>query len=517
MSRPGMSTESVVFHRSEKKYSSASSQGAPMHIALIGDFSGRASRDVNQQDLAKRKAIEIDRDNFEEVFEALGVSLKLPVSDEPIRFSEFDDLHPDTLYDKVDLFGKFRVLKNKLKKPELFDAAVEEIQQWSTFKGEMEKASADENTDDGQDNTPAEGIALPADMLGAVLAQSEAQKAYENSPEGTIERLIKDVISPYVEAKSDPRLPEMLSAVDEATADLLRRIMHSSQFQTLEASWRSVYMLVRRLETNSKLKLFLIDVSREEIHQDVAQCAGDLQSSDIYKLLVEKNNVAGGTPYALLNADFILQDSLEDAAFAGAFAALAECIGASAVLGGHTKIGGCLSLGECDTDFIDPDDWSYSPSGEFLEGWQQLCSHETAKHVSIVSPGVMLRLPYGEKTSPIDSFDFEELPNDNTHAFYCWGNGAYIVTLLIAQARSANGAAFKPGQVIEVEDLPFHAFTVAGESFIKPCAEALLTDRAAAEFAERGLCVLRSVKNKASVIVPNITSLNGEALEGVWS
>ena len=86
------------------------------HIAIIGDFSGQDSREDQTDSLDKRPAIQVDRDNFEEVFSRLSVKLKLPFDEQPLIFKKFDDLHPDYLYENVPLFEQFRSLKRKLKK-----------------------------------------------------------------------------------------------------------------------------------------------------------------------------------------------------------------------------------------------------------------------------------------------------------------------------------------------------------------------------------------------------------------
>ena len=65
-------------------------------------------------------------------------------------------------------------------------------------------------------------------------------------------------------------------------------LLHHPAFRQLEAAWRGVDFLVRRLETGASLKLFLIDVSQEELQADLLGTE-DLTESGIYRLLVEKS------------------------------------------------------------------------------------------------------------------------------------------------------------------------------------------------------------------------------------
>ena len=45
---------------------------------------------------------------------------------------------------------------------------------------------------------------------------------------------------------------------DEASGELMRSILHHPRFQELEASWRGAYLLVRKVETDVDLKMYLL-------------------------------------------------------------------------------------------------------------------------------------------------------------------------------------------------------------------------------------------------------------------
>lgn len=530
MSRASMSTGPISFVTEEGKSAplpskprdggvgDGSRQDGPMHIALLGNFSGRLSgRDGQGKPvpLARRTPILIDRDNFEEVFEKLAVSLQLPVCDGPIHFGEFDDLHPDYIYQRVPLFDDLRALKRRLNKPDHFAKAVEEIQAWCTFRaenqGEHDASETDASVMESAESMAAPahdgGVAMPADMLEAVLSQSHSSGAiesrYADSPVGSIDQLIKDIVSPFVEAKSDPRLPEYQSAVDDATAEALRKIMHSDAFQQLEASWRSVYMLVRRVETNTKLKFYLFDVSLEDIEQDLADCEGDLSNSGLYQRLVSQQEVAGGVPFSVINADYEIRDQASSVHVAALIAAIAEAAGGVASIGADPAIAGCADISAS----VAPEEWQHPLNDNFLSPWSELRSWSAASTLMAAAPRFMLRLPYGKKTSPIDAFDYEELPEQGAHPYYLWGNSAYLVTLVLAQSYAAYGWNIPSDALAQIDELPLHAYRVDGESEIKPCAEALLTDTGAERLASAGILPVRSVLNQAAVQLARLRSI----------
>ena len=73
----------------------------PIRIALIGDFSGRASRGAVEtgRGLASRRAHRVDRDNLDDVIGRIAPELHLTLGETQttIRFMELDDFHPDRL------------------------------------------------------------------------------------------------------------------------------------------------------------------------------------------------------------------------------------------------------------------------------------------------------------------------------------------------------------------------------------------------------------------------------------
>jgi len=78
----------------------------------------------------------------------------------------------------------------------------------------------------------------------------------------------------------------------------------SPRFPGLEAAWRAVRFLVSRVETDTQLKLYLVDISKAELSADLA-AAEDLRSIGMYRLLVEETvETPGGEPWAVLAGNY---------------------------------------------------------------------------------------------------------------------------------------------------------------------------------------------------------------------
>ena len=109
---------------------SSPSHDVPFRIAILSDLGGRPRTKQATQDIANRRVVEIDRDNFEEVFAKFDVGIDLSADpDSPIelRFAEIDDFHPDQIFQRASMFAKLRDLRARVADPETFPAVAEEL------------------------------------------------------------------------------------------------------------------------------------------------------------------------------------------------------------------------------------------------------------------------------------------------------------------------------------------------------------------------------------------------------
>ncbi|MFC6634125.1 type VI secretion system contractile sheath domain-containing protein [Microbulbifer taiwanensis] len=467
-----------------------------LKVAILGDFSGRASRrQCEPETLSGRRAYSLSKDGFESLFEKLGVRLQLPTQEEPLSLLEFDDLHPDYLYSRLPLFKRFIELERQLLNPREFSRAAEEIRQWDP--GLREAGSK-----------PALG---GASMLDAILS-GEGLREFQGGEQSQIDRLIKDIVAPYVQERPDHRQDDYLQALSEAVSEAMRKIMHNSDFRQVEASWRGLHLLLRRIDDHPNLQLFLIDVSKEELLADFAQAESDLEQSQLFKCLVERETAAGSRPFNMVIGDFFIADEERDLHLLIDLATIAEAAGSTLILGADPRLAGCPGL----SGSVDPDDWHYPLSNEFAQGWQAVRDYSASAHVALAGPRFMLRLPYGADSATTERFNFEELTHEHGHGYYLWGNSAYLLALSICQQFSQSGR-LAPVSSARYEDLPLHLRKLPQGHWMTPCAEALLTDRAAAKFDSAGISTLRSVQDRDQIILPRLRSLAGGELRGPWS
>jgi type VI secretion system protein ImpC len=164
---------------------------------------------------------------------------------------------------------------------------------------------------------------------------------------------------------------------------------------------------------------------------------------------------------------------------------------------------GCESLAETP----DPDDWRFEEDAGVREAWHSLRALPEAAYVGLALPRFLLRLPYGPDTEPVELFDFDEMPGEPVHEQYLWGNPAMACASLLGQEFSESGWAMRPGTLQEIGGLPIHVHTSGEERKTTPCAEVVLTERAAEAILDKGIMPLLSFKGRDTVRLARFQSM----------
>jgi type VI secretion system protein ImpC len=264
---------------------------------------------------------------------------------------------------------------------------------------------------------------------------------------------------------------------DAAREDQVRAILHHPEFQGLEAAWRGAFFLISRLET---AKVYLLDLARAEL--------GGMRIEE--------------SVWNIVAVNYTFEPSRADAALLTALARRAARGDVPLLAAAHPRAVGCESF----VQSAGPEDWSYEPGEEDRAAWQALRRSPDAAWVGLALPRFLLRLPYGKETSPLKEFPFEEMPGESAHEQYLWGNPAVACAFLMSENSR------------EIDSLPTHTYRSQGLPCMKPCAEVLLTDRAAERILDCGVMPLLSVRDCPSAMLGRIQSIADppQALRGRW-
>jgi type VI secretion system protein ImpC len=490
----------------------------PFRIAILGDFSGRANRGLSESGdaLASRRFRLIDRDNFDSVLAKLAPRLELAPAGEDgfrisLQFSDLDDFHPDRLFERVQIFQKLRETRQNLSDSATFAKTASELR-LVTKPPLSEKAP---QAVARQVSSADIRSVVSGNLLDEMVEATEG-RAETHPPQRTDEwaALLKEIVAPHVVAKADPRQAELVSLLDKATSAQMAALLHSPDFQALEAAWRAVFLLVRRVETDSQLKLFLLDISKQELAADL-RAGTDLSSTAIYQLLVQQTvGTPGAEPWSVITGNFTFGPTQADVELLARIAQVAARAGAPFVAGASPRFLGCDSA----VDLPEARQRRIQMSAETAASWQSLRSSPEARFVGLTLPRFLLRLPYGRDTEPVELFQFEEILDPFAHENYLWGNAAFACVLLLAESFAEQGWELRPGTLSEIGGLPVYVYSVESEPRTLPSAEVLLTQTAAEKMMEVGFMPLASLKDQPAVRLVRFQSITEPvtALAGRW-
>ncbi len=459
----------------------------PFRILILGNFSGRKhhrgeAAKVNRPQL-------IDPDELDDVIAGMKPSVTVALEGAekvhvPIEFHSLEDFHPDSLYQKLPLFRALHSAKERLAS--------------ARYKASAEPAAAPKKAE-APPPPPIEG-----NLLDAILSQQGPATAPavdngsavpHNLSDREWSRVIDRIVSPHLSPKEDPRQLQAVKAVNEEIGQKMRAILHDPGFQKVEAAWRAVDFLLRRLETGTELSMHVLDFSFEDFLKDAAP-SDEIENSQLYKLLVQQ---AGGTigsrRWNLIVGLYQISPLTGELQALSRIATLAQKAQAPFLAAGAPQFVGA-KLFEKQSD---PRQWKEKMDDAAAGLWRDLRHNPESTWVGLAMPRFLLRLPYGKNTSSVDEFDFEELPGQPAHGDYLWGNPAI-----------ACACALVTGS-LELGRMPFHTYKQDGEAEMTPCAEMWFTDRAVERFVSSGVMGLASIKNSDSIRLLRLQSINADS------
>jgi type VI secretion system protein ImpC len=457
---------------------------SPFRMLVLGDFGGHASRG-HVRSGAELRPQRVDLDGFPSLLAKIAPRIQIQLGDQPpftIAIREIEDFHPDHLFSSLEFFAPMRELRRQLQDPKAF-----------AFAAAMVGGVTAPET------APTAGeIVAHGEDLQRLLGKSATTEAPAAKPTSAVDAMIRDAVAPHIVGKSDPRQADVIASVDGMTGELMRAVLHDPGFQAVEAAWRGLDRMMRTIEIDQTLQVFVLDVSRAELAQDFA-AERSLADSAMYGIVVDR---AGDTPWSLLVDCDACGRGQEDAALLARLGTLAQEVDAAVLTG--------MKWADFSAGFASLED---------QRAWMAVRNSTAATSIAVALPSILLRLPYGKATDPIETFAFSEQTSPPAHERYLWGSSSLAVAQLIAQAfAGAGGWDFAPGDESSIDDLPTHITKQDGESIQTPCAETWLPESKVDGLIKEGLMPLVSAQGRGEVRVPRFQSIAAPpaALAGRW-
>jgi len=470
----------------------------PARVLVMADLGGDPAA---RPPLGGRHAQPVDLDRFEPLMVRVSPRVVLAadgcaVPGHVLEFASLDDFHPDALVRRVPLLRGLHDLRCRLLDPTTFAGAAAGLR--DALAGTLPaSAPAAPPVPAAAEATESDADTLARLLGGPPGPGAEPPPAGRPGPDLTA--LLRDIVAPHVVPAPDPRQDVYVAAVDEGLGVLLRALLRHPRFQALESTWRSLRFLVDRVEWGEDLELWVLDVTREELADDLCAPGARPEDSALARILADPALAAPGLPrWACLVVDLAFGPGAADLALLEALGRVAAMAGGPVLAGADPALLGCRSLAGT------PDPAAWRLGEEDAARWRALRLRPAARRIGLALPRVLLRLPYGAAGDRIEGFAFEEVPDPAAHEAFLWGNAAFACALPLAEAL-AQGEAM-PGDA-EIADLPAHTCRVDGGTRLLPCAEVLLSGRVVDGILARGIMPLASHAQRNAVRLVRLQSV----------
>jgi type VI secretion system protein ImpC len=326
--------------------------------------------------------------------------------------------------------------------------------------------------------------------------------------------LIKEFVSQFLDGSmalsrdTEAMINSRIAQIDHLVSIQLNEVLHNAQFQKLEASWRGLKYLLDQSETGTSLRIKVMNVSKKELLRDLQRAPEFDQSAIFKKVYEEEYGVFGGEPFGAIIGDYEIGRHPEDIELISKMSGVA----ASAHAPFLTAADPALMNLDSFTNLGAPRDLAKVFDSTEYAKWKSFRDSEDSRYVALALPHVLMRLPYGKDTAPVEAFNYEEAVDGSDHSKYLWGNAAYALGARMTNAFSQHGwcvaiRGVEGGGL--VQGLPAHNFrTDEGDVALKCPTEIAITDRREKELADQGFAPLVHCKGTDYAAFFSIQSCN---------
>lgn len=326
--------------------------------------------------------------------------------------------------------------------------------------------------------------------------------------------LIKEFVAQVLEGSmtlgrdADQMISARVAQIDHLISLQLNEVLHNPAFQKLEGTWRGLKYLLDQSETGTQLKIRVLNASKKDLLRDLQRAPEFDQSAMFKKVYEEEYGIFGGEPIGAMVGDYEFSKHPEDLELLEKVSQVAAAAHAPFLSAASSEL---LNM-ESYTSLDQPRDIGKIFDSTEYAKWKGFRESEDSKYVCLTCPRVLMRLPYGRDTAPVDGFNFEEGVDGTDHSKYLWGNAAYALASKMTQAFATHGwcvaiRGVEGGGL--VDGLPSHTFrTDEGDVALKCPTEIAITDRREKELADQGLVPLVHCKGTDKAAFFSVQSCN---------
>lgn len=285
-----------------------------------------------------------------------------------------------------------------------------------------------------------------------------------------------------------------IAEIDKVLSAQMDEILHHDEFQALESTWRGLHFLVQNTEFSKAVKYELLDVTKEELFEDLDEAAmGEGYEKDsglwhhIYWGAYDK---VGGHSYTAMVADYQFGNTSQDI----------KLMQHLSVLGESAQLPFIANAG---AEFFGEKDFNDVMNNRFLKeqindgaeytAWRAFRDDDRSKYVSLTLPRFLGRLPYNPKEDPTKNFNYDEGIYKGGKDNSLWCNASFALASNMVKSFEKWGWSVKLVGVDSggiVENLPVPTYEEHGQTKLKVPMEASVGQAKDFELAELGFASL---------------------------
>lgn len=457
-------------------------------IAVLGDFLGAGSGSQGTAGVTwePRRATPDTVIGLTGLRPRIRVSVGEDAAVEEVEFSSLESFEPWDLFRRLQLFGPIREARKA--------AEMGPSEPGRTVGGTGRAPWPESRNETGGGS-----------LLDAILDETEPPEdgTLPHSRE-ELDAFVKKVVRPHL-VEADTERPKRVAAVDQEASRLMSSLLHCENFQRLEALWRSLVVLLSRIEATGKIRVYLVHLPKGELEQDLLG-TDDPTRSRLHDLLSDPGlgvqgrrwaAVVGAYGFGLEGDDVHLLERLALVAQAAQVPWLSSVRAEAADDGGPE--GKDLMAG-----FRHPS-----------EAWARFRERPEAAWMGLTYPRFLVREPYGPSSRRSKVFEFRETtasPGD-----FLWGEGAILCAILLAQGFATHGWSFRPEDHLELGGMALSG--KGGDAGPPPASiQAPLSIGMTGELTGLGLIPLMGFPERAGIRIGGFGSAasSGESLAAWW-
>ncbi len=203
------------------------------------------------------------------------------------------------------------------------------------------------------------------DQLGAVLSLLPAQ-------ETTINKQTVD---------------DIVLGIDEQLGEAVNRVLYDERFREVEGVWRALADLESATDFGKNIVLSVLDLTKEELNDDISANVADWTNSELFSLLYSKEyDQHGGSPYGAIVGLFSFDQGDDDLGLLRGMASICKK--------SHVPFVGSASPAAFGKGHFDEVTQLREVDGELSRGWRMFRKQEESAYVGLTLPRYVARPPY---------------------------------------------------------------------------------------------------------------------------